>query len=39
MASTSTTANRNSWIVIVLSVLLAVGAFALAYAGHGGYNT
>jgi succinate dehydrogenase / fumarate reductase, cytochrome b subunit len=33
------TANRNSWIVYVLSVLITVGAFALAYAGKGGFNT
>jgi len=32
-------ANRNSWIVYILSVLIAVGAFALAYAGKGGFNT
>ena len=32
------TANRTGWLVIVLSVLLAVGAFALAYTGHGGFN-
>jgi succinate dehydrogenase / fumarate reductase, cytochrome b subunit len=32
------TANRTGWMVIVLSVLLAVGAFALAYTGHGGFN-
>jgi len=31
------TANRTSWIVIVLSLLLAIGAFALAYTGHVGY--
>jgi succinate dehydrogenase / fumarate reductase cytochrome b subunit len=31
------TAEKTSWLVIVLSVLLAVGAFALAYTGHGGY--
>jgi succinate dehydrogenase / fumarate reductase cytochrome b subunit len=31
------TANRNSWIVYILSVLVAVGAFALAYAGKGGF--
>ena len=31
------TANSTSWIVIVLSLLLAIGAFALAYTGHGGY--
>ncbi len=32
------TANRTGWLVIVLSVLLAAGAFALAYAGRGGFN-
>ena len=32
------TANRTGWLVIVLSVLLAAGAFALAYGGHGGFN-
>jgi succinate dehydrogenase / fumarate reductase, cytochrome b subunit len=32
------TANRTGWLVIVLSVLLAVGAFALASTGHGGFN-
>jgi len=31
------TADRTGWLVIVLSVLLAAGAFALAYTGHGGY--
>jgi succinate dehydrogenase / fumarate reductase cytochrome b subunit len=31
------TAEKTSWLVIVLSVLLAAGAFALAYTGHGGY--
>lgn len=31
------TANQTSWLVIVLSVLLAAAAFALAYTGHGGY--
>jgi succinate dehydrogenase / fumarate reductase cytochrome b subunit len=31
------TADKTSWLVIVLSVLLAVGAFALAYSGHAGY--
>ena len=31
------TATRTSWLVIVLSLLLAIGAFALAYTGHGGY--
>lgn len=31
-------ANRNSWIVIVLSVLMAVAAFAAAWTGHAGYN-
>ncbi|HWA90871.1 MAG TPA: succinate dehydrogenase, cytochrome b556 subunit [Rhizomicrobium sp.] len=31
-------ANRNSWIVFILSVALAVGAFAVAYTGHGGYG-
>jgi succinate dehydrogenase cytochrome b subunit len=35
---TPSKANRNSWIVIVLSVLVTAGAFALAYAGHGGFN-
>ena len=36
---TPATANRNSWIIYILSVLMAVGAFALAYAGKGGFNT
>jgi len=31
-------ANRNSWIVIVLSVVLAAAAFAAAWTGHAGYN-
>lgn len=31
------TANRSGIVVIAASVLLAAGAFALAYAGHGGY--
>jgi succinate dehydrogenase / fumarate reductase cytochrome b subunit len=33
------TADATGWLVIVLSVLIAVGAFALAYTGHGGYIT
>ena len=33
------TADMTGWLVIVLSVLLAVCAFALAYAGHGRLNT
>jgi succinate dehydrogenase / fumarate reductase cytochrome b subunit len=32
------TALAVSWLVIVLSVLLAVAAFAAAYLGHGGFN-
>jgi succinate dehydrogenase / fumarate reductase cytochrome b subunit len=32
------TADATGWLVIVLSVLLAVGVFALAYTGHGGFN-
>ena len=32
------TARAMSWLVIVLSVLLAVAAFAAAYLGHGGFN-
>lgn len=31
-------ANRNSWIIIALSIALAVAAFAAAYTGHGGYG-
>jgi succinate dehydrogenase / fumarate reductase cytochrome b subunit len=31
------TANRNSWIVYILSIAAAVGAFALAYTGKGGF--
>lgn len=31
------TANRSGVIVIAGSILLAAGAFALAYLGHGGY--
>ena len=31
------TANITGIVVFVLSFLLAVGAFALAYTGHGGY--
>jgi succinate dehydrogenase / fumarate reductase cytochrome b subunit len=31
------TANRSGIIVIAASILLAAGAFALAYSGHGGY--
>ena len=31
-------ANRNSWIVFLLSAALAIGAFALALTGHGGYS-
>lgn len=31
-------ANRNSWIVIVLSVLLTAAAFWAAKSGYGGYN-
>ena len=31
-------ANRNSWIVILLSLALAVAAFVAAYTGHGGYG-
>lgn len=31
-------ANRNSWIVILLSLALAVAAFIAAYTGHGGYG-
>lgn len=30
-------ANMMSWLIIVLSVLLAAGAFAAAYTGHGGF--
>jgi succinate dehydrogenase / fumarate reductase cytochrome b subunit len=30
-------ARRNSYLVIVGSVLLAAGVFVLAYTGHGGY--
>jgi succinate dehydrogenase / fumarate reductase cytochrome b subunit len=33
------TANRTGWLVIVLSVILAAGAYALAYTGHAGFNT
>lgn len=33
------TAGKTGWLVIVLSVLIAVAAFALAYTGHGGYIT
>jgi succinate dehydrogenase / fumarate reductase cytochrome b subunit len=33
------TANATGWLVIALSVVLALGAFALAYAGKGGFNT
>ncbi len=33
------TANRTGIAVIALSVLLAVAAFALAWTGHGGFNT
>lgn len=32
------TADATSWAVIVFSVLLACAAFALAYAGLGGFN-
>jgi succinate dehydrogenase / fumarate reductase cytochrome b subunit len=35
---TPATANRNSWIVILLSVVLAAVPFAAAYSGHGGYG-
>ena len=31
-------ANRNSWIIILLSIALAVAAFVAAYTGHGGYG-
>ncbi len=31
-------ANRNSWLVIVLSIVLTVAAFAVSVMGHGGYN-
>jgi len=31
------TANMTGVVVIVRSIVLAIGAFALAYAGHGGY--
>ena len=31
------TANRSGMLVIAASIVLAVGAFAFAYAGHGGY--
>jgi succinate dehydrogenase / fumarate reductase cytochrome b subunit len=30
-------ANAVSWLLIVLSVVLAAGAFAAAYTGHGGF--
>jgi succinate dehydrogenase / fumarate reductase, cytochrome b subunit len=33
------TANMTGWLVIVLSVLLAVAAFALVHTGRGGFNT
>jgi succinate dehydrogenase / fumarate reductase cytochrome b subunit len=33
------TADATGWLVIVLSVVLTVGAFALVYTGHGGFNT
>ena len=33
------TAKMTGWLVIVLSVLLAAGAFAAAYTDHGGFNT
>ena len=33
------TARMTGWLVIVLSVLLAVAAFAAAYTNHGGFNT
>jgi succinate dehydrogenase / fumarate reductase cytochrome b subunit len=32
------TADATGWLVIVLSVLLTIGVFALAYTGHGGFN-
>jgi succinate dehydrogenase / fumarate reductase cytochrome b subunit len=32
------TASMTGWLVIVLSVLLAVGAFALVYTGKSGFN-
>jgi succinate dehydrogenase / fumarate reductase cytochrome b subunit len=32
------TANKTGVLVIVLSVFLAIGAFALTYAGKAGYN-
>lgn len=32
------TAKMTGWLVIVLSVLLAAGVFALAYTGHAGYS-
>lgn len=31
------TANKTGVLVIVLSVLIAIGGFVLAYTGHGGY--
>jgi succinate dehydrogenase / fumarate reductase cytochrome b subunit len=31
------TADMTGWLVIILSILAAVAAFALAYTGHGGY--
>jgi succinate dehydrogenase / fumarate reductase cytochrome b subunit len=31
------TANKSGLVVIAGSLILAVGAFALAYSGHGGY--
>src|ERR1700679_2413366 len=33
------TARMTGWLVIVLSVLLAAGAFAMAYTHHGGVTT
>lgn len=32
------TARMTGWLVIVLSVLVAMAVFALAYTGHGGFN-
>jgi len=32
------TANATGWLVIVLSVVLAVAAFAAVHLGHGGFN-
>jgi len=30
-------ADKTGWLVIALSLLFAIGAFVLAYSGHGGY--